>query len=465
MMETIFALILVFVGAIFIFRLRLFFLRKNLKLIIFAFKKDKNAKKGGITPFKAFAASLGGSVGTGNIAGVAGAIIIGGPGTVIWIFISSIFSTIIKYIEIFLSIRMRTAKGENFGSITYIARAFPKSGKFLSLIYAILTALTAFGIGNAVQANTISDSVISMFSSAFIMTDKAIIVIKVLTGAIFAFMLFISLKGGENRIFSLLSIIVPIMSVLYVCAGLIVIFSNLDALLPTLKFIITDAFSTAKPAAAGVLSFAFIKKASLGLTRGIFSNEAGLGSSAIAHANSTASDPVKEGALGILEVFIDTVVICGITAFTILVSGVAIPYADAGASTSVIAANAFASVFGIIPSNIFLTVSIIFFAFSSMLSWAYYGFLGIKYAFGRKFIKYYRLAFCAVAMLGATVEATFVWEASNFLNLLMTVPNCLALFALFNIVKRDTDFFFSLEKKRGRTYNSKREKLLYRKQY
>jgi AGCS family alanine or glycine:cation symporter len=330
-------------------------------------KKDKN-KKGKITPFEAVSAALAGTMGVGNIAGVATAITAGGAGAIFWMWVSAFFCMIIKYIEVTLSQIYKINGGGGYigGHMYYISQGL-KSRKLAGL-FAIFCIISSFGIGNMSQANTISESFQNTFG-----------INKILTGVIVALIAALIIIGGVKRIVAFTSRMIPLMSVIYISAALSVIIFNAHNLHEAVRLIFSEAFAP-QQAGAGVLGFLTSRALRFGIARGIFTHEAGLGSAPIAHAVASPKSPVEQGMWGIFEVFFDTIIVCTLTAFAILTTGA---YKIAGLNGISLTNQAFASVYGG-ASGVFLSVSILFFATATLITWSFYGECCVIYLFENK---------------------------------------------------------------------------------
>ena len=392
-------------------------------------KRAKKKNKTKITPFEAVSAALAGTMGVGNIAGVATAITAGGAGAIFWMWISAFFCMIIKYIEVILSQLYKHKKNGGFvgGPMYYISTGLKSRG--LAVIFSSFCIISSFGIGNMSQANTIAKSFESTFNIPGIITG---IFVAVITAAI--------IVGGVKRIVSFTSKFIPLMSVIYMLASIIVIIFNAHNLPESIKAIFADAFAV-KQAGAGILGFVTSRAIRFGISRGIFSNEAGLGSAPIAHAVSSPDSPVQQGMWGIFEVFFDTIVVCTLTALAILTSNV---YKTAGLDGINLTNAAFESVFGSI-SGIFLSVSIIFFATATLVSWSFYGECCIAYLFenARENIinlckNIYKLIFIGLIIVGSVINIETVWSLSDIFNALMALPNIAAVIVLSPKVYRET---------------------------
>ena len=407
----------------------------------------KSAGSGAVTPFQAVTTALAATVGTGNIAGVTGAIALGGPGAVFWMWISAIFGMCTKFAEVTLSIhfRQRNDKGDWIGGpMYYISKGMGKRWAWLGNMFALFGILASFGIGNMTQINTIANSIsgtISLFTP--LDTSRSNLIIGIIVASFSA----VVIIGGIKRIGSVTETLVPVMAILYVISALTVIVSNIENLGGVLRLIFTSAFSpqAALGGAAGIGISSAIK---LGIGRGIFSNEAGLGSAPIAHAAADTNSAVRQGFFGVFEVFASTIVICTITSLAVLMSGVSIPYGSSAGADITIAA--FSTSFGNVGAGLILSIAITLFALSTILSWCLYGSRCVEYLFkSTKAILPYQLIFCFIIIIGATQNLNLVWDIADTLNILMAIPNLIALIALSPIViKLTRQYFSSLSNKR-----------------
>ena len=392
--------------------------------------------------------ALAASIGTGNIAGISGAIAIGGPGAVFWMWVSALLGMCTKFSEVTLAIkyRERNQKGDWVGGpMYYISNGLGKNWKWLAYLFAAFGALAAFGIGNMTQINTIAGTVNTAISG-FIPTTEAqqhtiALVVAVICAIICAFVLL----GGIQRLADVCALIVPFMALIYIAASLVVIVLNISALPEALSAIIKGAFNPAS--VAGGLAGVGIKTAiTKGVGRGIFSNEAGLGSAPIAHAAADVDHPIKQGIFGVFEVFMDTIVVCTMTALVVLLGvGVQnIEYGtDVGANLTIMG---FESVFGSGIPAIAVAVCLTLFALSTVLTWALYGTRCIEYLFGFKASKVYQVIFCVFACMAGTVELTLAWNIADTLNGLMAIPNLIALALLSpTVIKLSKEYFNGLK--------------------
>jgi AGCS family alanine or glycine:cation symporter len=419
------------------------------------FKKQSTADKGAMTPFQAVSTALASTVGTGNIAGVAGAIALGGPGAVFWMWVAALLGMCTKYCEVVLAIRYRerNARGEWAGGpMYYITNGLGKNWKWLAVAFAAFGSLAAFGIGNMTQCNSIS-GVIGNAVQTFSPNPDAIDtgMVHLITGIAIAILIGLILFGGLKRIGAVAEKIIPLMAVFYIIGGLAIILVNIDMIGPCLAQIFSCAFG-GKAILGGTAGFTIGQALRRGCARGIFSNEAGLGSAPIAHASADTPGPVEQGFYGIFEVFLDTIVICTITALVILMSGVSIGYGQsAGAALST---ASFASVFGTRISALFMAVALGLFAFTTILGWSLYGTRCAEYLFGHKVVLPYQIVYVLMVIVGSTMELSLAWDIADTLNGLMAIPNLIAVALLSPVVFRLTREYFA--KAKGKTGNTTR---------
>lgn len=412
-----------------------------------AFEKTEK-KQGAVSPFKAMCTALAASIGTGNIAGVSGAIAIGGPGAVFWMWISALLGMCTKFAEVTLALNYRERNQEGDwvgGPMYYITKGLGKSWKWLASLFAIFGALAAFGIGNMTQINTIASTINTAISGFITTTESQQTIIAWIVAIICALICAIVLIGGIQRLADVCSLLVPVMAVIYIVAALVVIFVNIGSVPGALSSIVTGAFNPSS--VAGGLAGVGIKTAlTKGVGRGIFSNEAGLGSAPIAHAAADVDHPVKQGIYGVFEVFMDTIVVCTMTALVVLLGvGVQnIEYGnDIGANLTIMG---FESVFGGGIPGIAVAVCLTLFALSTVLTWALYGTRCVEYLFGYKAAKVYQVIFCLFACIAGTVELSLAWAIADTLNGLMAIPNLIALALLSPVViKLSKEYFASIK--------------------
>ncbi|MEG0035937.1 MAG: amino acid carrier protein, partial [Oscillospiraceae bacterium] len=328
------------------------------------------SEKGAVTPFQAMTTALAATVGTGNIAGVAGAIALGGPGAVFWMWVSALFGMATKFSEVVLAVkfRERNEKGDWVGGpMYYIKNGLGKNWKWLAVLFSIFGAIAAFGIGNMTQVNTIAGSVVTLVDQFTNGTATAPeMTIRIIVGVVIALFTALVIIGGVKRIGSVTEKLVPLMSLIYIVGALMVVITNIGSIGEVMKSIFVGAFN---PSAVlgGAVGIGIMQAMKRGVGRGVFSNEAGLGSAPIAHAATSETDPVKQGLFGIFEVFADTIVICTLTALTVLMSGTAITYGEEAGAELTIAA--FTGTFGGKAASVIITVGITLFATSTIFSW------------------------------------------------------------------------------------------------
>lgn len=428
MVENVLALSVFAVGLYFTVGTRFFQIRKA-KLWLFGTVKDalqdkknkKSAPDGLITQFQSLTGSLAAAIGTGNIVGVSLALITGGAGAIFWMWISAFFGMMTSCAEKILGIRYRfkDINGEYIGGAPVYMEKGLKS-KIFARVYAFLCVLVSFGMGNLSQANSISAALYTSFNVPPLLTG---IVTAVLVGAV--------IIGGIKRIASVTEKLIPFMTVIYILGGMIVILTHIENLPSSIKMIFKNAF-TLKAVSGGVGGYLFkigVNKRALvtGVSAGVFSNEAGLGSSVFMHCKADTDSPGKQGLWGIFEVFTDTLVVCSVTALSILCSGVYSP--NVNADPLLLCTAAFSTVFGSFGGK-FISFGIVLFAFATLVGWSYYGEASLSYLLGERAATVYKLAFAAMIVLGSAVKTTLAWDISEKLNALAAVPNLIALTAL-----------------------------------
>jgi AGCS family alanine or glycine:cation symporter len=400
--------------------------------------------KGELSPFRALMTSLAATVGTGNIVGVATAILLGGPGAVFWMWVTGFLGMATKFCEATLAVKYRevTPDGKFVGGpMYYIKNGLGPNWKWMATLFAIFGTVASFGIGNMTQANAITANVVNL-ASTYDMTLSpwvVAILLLVLTGAV--------LLGGLQRIGAVAGTLVPVMALIYVIGGLIVVGANIDKVPGAIGLIFECAFKGT--AAVGGFAGAGIAAAiRFGMARGMFSNEAGLGSAPIAHATAIVDNPVKQGLLGMIDPFLDTIVICTMTAIVILVSGqwMAPGIAEAGAGT--LTSQAFSSAMGDFGTWL-VTIGLMLFAFSTILGWCVYGERCVIYLFGHQASMPFRIIFTLVVPVGAIAKLSLVWDLSDLFNGLMALPNLLALLLLSPVVFKLAREYFDKTEKAG----------------
>lgn len=390
--------------------------------------RKREASDGAMTPFQAVCTALAATVGTGNIAGVAGAIAIGGPGAVFWMWISAALGMCTKFSEVTLAVHFRetNARGELIGGpMYYIKNGLGKNWRWLAALFSLFGVLTVFGTGNATQVNTITTAINSALLNYHLINEDAVSTSNLIIGIIIAILVATVLLGGVKRIGRVTEKLVPFMALIYIVLSLGVILLNLNRVPSVFASIVEGAFSPASVTGGVVGSFFLSMKK--GVSRGIFSNEAGLGTGSIAHACADTSKPVKQGMFGIFEVFADTIVICTLTALVILVSGVPVNYgAAAGAELTI---SGFTSTYGNWVS-VFTAVAMCCFAFSTIIGWGLYGARCIEFLFSEKVVKPFMIAYSLVAIIGATFDLGLLWSIAETFNGLMAIPNLIGIFLL-----------------------------------
>ncbi len=407
--------------------------------------RKREASDGAMTPFQAVCTALAATVGTGNIAGVAGAIAIGGPGAVFWMWISAALGMCTKFSEVTLAVHFRetNARGELVGGpMYYIKNGLGKNWRWLAALFSLFGVLTVFGTGNATQVNTITTAINSALLNYHLINEDAVSTSNLIIGIIIAILVATVLLGGVKRIGRVTEKLVPFMALIYIVLSLGVILLNLNRVPSVFASIVEGAFSPASVTGGVVGSFFLSMKK--GVSRGIFSNEAGLGTGSIAHACADTKKPVKQGFFGIFEVFTDTIVICTLTALVILCSGTPVGYGEAAGAELTI--SGFTSTYGNWVS-IFTAIALCCFAFSTIIGWGLYGARCIEYLLKEKSIKPFMVAYSLVAIVGATADLGLMWSVAETFNGLMAIPNLIALFLLSGTVARLVKQYFETEGK------------------
>lgn len=423
------------VGLVLSFRTRFLQIRKfpyAMKVTIGRMFRKKQAADGAMTPFQAVCTALAATVGTGNIAGVAGAIAIGGPGAVFWMWISALLGMCTKFSEVTLAVHFREKndKGEFVGGpMYYIKNGLKKHWHWLAYLFAAFGVITVFGTGNATQVNTITTAIDSALFNYGIISKDSVSNINLVIGIVLAVLLALILLGGIKRIGQVTEKLVPFMALFYVVLALGVVILNINHVPAVFKEIMEGAFSPASVTGGVVGSFFMSMKK--GVSRGIFSNEAGLGTGSIAHACADTRKPVKQGFFGIFEVFVDTIVICTLTALVILCSEVPITYGQAAGAELTI--SGFTATYGNWVS-LFTAVAMCCFAFSTIIGWGLYGARCIEFLFGTKVNKPFMFVYSLVAIVGATLDLGLLWSIAETFNGLMAIPNLIAVFLLSGVV-------------------------------
>ncbi|MDD6308147.1 MAG: sodium:alanine symporter family protein [Clostridia bacterium] len=404
---------------------------KNTACTLFTHKKSN--EKGSITQMQALSTALAATVGTGNITGVAAALLTGGPGAIFWMWISAFLGMMTAYAENVLGIlyRYRDKDGKWVGgAMIYMDRGL--HAKPLAILFSFLCVLVSFGMGNMAQIHSVSSVLQSTFS-----------VPKILTGILCAGVVALSTLGGLGHIVKVTERLVPFMVVLFLGGSLVCLVNCAPAIPSAFVRIFHDAF-TLQAAGGGAVGYGIKKAMRIGISRGVFSNEAGLGSAVAVHAATDVKEPAIQGMWGMFEVFIDTIVVCTMTALVILTSGVYDLYT--GVDGTSLTATAYAQTFGGMGAG-FIAISTTFFAIATTIGWSFFGESGTKYLFGEKGVKVYRLLFVAVAGIGALGSMEMVWGISDIFNVLMAVPNLIAILCLSGQVRKETRLFIQKTKK------------------
>ena len=408
--------------------------------------KKKEASDGSMTPFQAVCTALAGTVGTGNIAGVAGAIAIGGPGAVFWMWVSALLGMCTKFTEVTLAVhfRERNRHGDYVGGpMYYIKNGLGKNWKFLAVLYSAFGVLTVFGTGNATQVNTITTAIDTALINFNVISESSTGRLNLILGIVITLLVGMVLLGGIKRIGSVSEKLVPFMALFYIVLALGVVILNIGRVPAVFHDIVYGAFNPS--AVTGGVIGSFFLSMKKGVSRGIFSNEAGLGTGSIAHACADTSKPVKQGMFGIFEVFADTIVICTLTALVILCGGEGIQYGVAAGAELTI--SGFVTTYGSWVT-IFTAIAMCCFAFSTILGWGLYGARCVEFVFTTKVVKPFMIVYALVAILGATVDLGIIWGIADTCNGLMSIPNLIALFLLSGTVaKLVKDYFAKQEKK------------------
>lgn len=386
----------------------------------------KGGRGDGVSPVQAASTALASTLGTGNIVGTAQAIAMGGPGAVFWMWVAALLGMAVKFAEISLSVATRRRDGVGYsGGPMYYIGSLGEKFRPLALMYALLAALSAFGIGNLSQISSAAGAVAGAAEKIAPELDPRRL--RLWLGVILTLTAWLILRGGAAGVGRAAERLVPSMAGLFLLLSLFVLCCHAQALPAALRAIVTGAFSP-RTAVSGIGGFGTAQAIQWGLRRGAFSNEAGLGSSAIAHGSAAARSPGEQGLWGIFEVFADTIVICTATALTILCSGVGIPWGSSPGAELLL--SAWETCIPAAPAACFMALSLLLFAFTSVLGWALYGTQCVRFLWGEKAAAPYRLCFSLAITVGCLVSLRTVWAAADLLNGLMAIPNFIALFAL-----------------------------------
>ena len=422
------------------------FIQRKLPLAIKLSVQRDDEGEGDVSQFGALVTALAGTIGTGSIVGVATAIIAGGPGAVFWMWISAILGMCTKFAEVTLAVHFRetNAKGDLVGGpMYYIKNGLKKHWHWLAYLFSAFGVLTVFGTGNATQVNTITTAVDSALINFHLISDQSVSTLNLIIGIVITILVGLILLGGIKRIGSVTEKLVPFMALFYILLALGVVLINFRNIPHVFYSIIYGAFRP-RAVTGGVVGSFFLSMKK-GVSRGIFSNEAGLGTGSIAHACADTRKPVKQGLFGIFEVFADTIVICTLTALVILCSGTTVTYGQAAGAELTI--SGFTSVYGSWIS-VFTAVAMCCFAFSTIIGWGLYGARCIEFLFSsEKVVKPFMVVYSLVAILGATVELGLLWSIAETFNGLMAIPNLIAVFLLSGTVVKMVKEYFATEGK------------------
>jgi len=390
-------------------------------------RKEDSAEAGDISHFQALMTALAATVGTGNIAGVATAIASGGPGALFWMWITGLFGMATKYAEAVLAVKYRVVDENGTmsgGPMYYLSRGLKNQrlGKFLGALFALFAAVAAFGIGNMVQSNSVADAMQSSFG-----------VPHAATGIVLALATALVILGGIRSIARTTSVLVPVMIVLYMLGGLLVLLINWRGIPDIVLYVFNDAF-TPSAAIGGFAGATVMQGIRYGVARGVFSNESGLGSSPIAAAAAQTKNPVTQALVSMTQTFIDTIVVCSITGFTIIATGMW----TTGKTGAQLTTAAFSKGLPGESGGLIVAIGLILFAYSTLLGWSYYGEKSIEYLFGVRSIKPYRIIFSIFVAIGAVAHLELVWSLADLMNGLMAVPNLIGLLALSGVIVAET---------------------------
>jgi alanine or glycine:cation symporter, AGCS family len=397
---------------------------------------QKGTGEGTVSPFQAVATALASTVGVGNLAGVATAIVLGGPGALFWMIFSGILGMCTKFSEIVVSLRFRErdAQGTMRGGAMFVLSK-GLGMPWLGTVFALFTALAAFGIGNMVQANSVADVLAASFQFP-----------PWLSGLIICSLAALVVIGGIRRIAEVTQVLVPVMCVLYLIAGFIIVAMHLVEIPAMISLVLSSAFTG--HAAAGGFAGAMVRDTvRYGVARGLFSNEAGLGSAPIAHSAAVTDHPVRQGSYGIFEVFVDTILICPLTGFVVLATGAW----QSGLTGAALTGQAFQIGLPGMWGHLVITVSIVTFAFSTLIGWSFYGETAAVYLFGVRAAVPYRMLWILLAFFGAIGSLHVVWDVADTLNGLMAIPNLIGVLALSRLIRRMMDEFFERQRTAGTT--------------
>ena len=438
-MQTLCATILLLAAVTFSFRTRFVQFRRLGRALVLPLRGNADSSDG-VSPFEAASTSLAATIGTGNIAGVAGALLLGGPGALLWLWVSALLGMGLKYAEIVIAMRYRRRGNDGVwrgGPMYCISYGLPKRYSILAILFSLCGMLVALGMGNLVQANTVAESAEALYTVLSGRTGpQSLLYVRLTAGILAAVLLALVLSGGALRVGRAASLLVPVMSLLYLVFCFVILLARAPALPGVFRLILESAFSP-RAALGGTAGIGFLTTFRVGLSRGVFSHEAGLGTSAIAHSGAEGISPQDQGLFGVFEVFFDAL-LCTLTGLTVLVSGITMPYGDASLNSTLVI-NAFSTRFSPALAAVFVAVSLLLFAFTSMTTFALYGARCAEFLFGSHVQKIYYVVFLLVTILGALLPRSAAWEIGELLNAAMSIPNLTAMALLVRRVPQLKD--------------------------
>lgn len=439
-MQTLCATILLLAAVTFSFRTRFVQFRRLGRALVLPLRGNADSSDG-VSPFEAASTSLAATIGTGNIAGVAGALLLGGPGALLWLWVSALLGMGLKYAEIVIAMRYRRRGNDGVwrgGPMYCISYGLPKRYSILAILFSLCGMLVALGMGNLVQVNTVAESAEALYTVLSGRTGpQSLLYVRLTAGILAAALLALVLSGGALRVGRAASLLVPVMSLLYLVFCFVILLARAPALPGVFRLILESAFSP-RAALGGTAGIGFLTTFRVGLSRGVFSHEAGLGTSAIAHSGAEGISPQDQGLFGVFEVFFDAL-LCTLTGLTVLVSGITMPYGDASLNSTLVI-NAFSTRFSPALAAVFVAVSLLLFAFTSMTTFALYGARCAEYLFGSQHVQkiYYAISLL-VTILGALLPRSAAWEIGELLNAAMSIPNLTAMALLVRRVPQLKD--------------------------
>lgn len=438
-MQTLCATILLLAAVTFSFRTRFVQFRRLGRALVLPLRGNTDSSDG-VSPFEAASTSLAATIGTGNIAGVAGALLLGGPGALLWLWVSALLGMGLKYAEIVIAMRYRRRGNDGVwrgGPMYCISYGLPKRYSILAILFSLCGMLVALGMGNLVQVNTVAESAEALYTVLSGRTGpQSLLYVRLTAGILAAALLALVLSGGALRVGRAASLLVPVMSLLYLVFCFVILLARAPALPGVFRLILESAFSP-QAALGGTAGIGFLTTFRVGLSRGVFSHEAGLGTSAIAHSGAEGISPQDQGLFGVFEVFFDAL-LCTLTGLTVLVSGITMPYGDASLNSTLVI-NAFSTRFSPALAAVFIAVSLLLFAFTSMTTFALYGARCAEFLFGSHVQKIYYVVFLLVTILGALLPRSAAWEIGELLNAAMSIPNLTAMALLVRRVPQLKD--------------------------